>query len=110
MIFSKIWKRDPKGFVIQSDITKMFYFNKFVKIIKFKVFVTTEGKEYLVFIKYKNKILQKTYSGNIFEKLSGDNLKICKYFLKEARPILAYKGTRKIAKRYLSKFYPEELL
>lgn len=110
MIYTKTWKRDPKGFVIQSDITKMFYNGYLKKVLKFKVHMTLSGKQYYVFFKNNNKVYQSLYDDIKFKKHFGDNLKLCRYFLKEAPMNLAYKHMRAVAKRYLAKFYPEELI
>jgi hypothetical protein len=42
--------------------------------------------------------------------MSGSNLSLCLYLHNGVKRILAYKHARKIAYRYLRRFYPEELL
>ena len=111
MIYNSKIKKDPKGFVVESPYTHMlFYRTKMAyKIIKYKEYVTFNGKQVLVFYKKTGKIYQDWYYYSYFERNAGTPRVICNATLR-SKDILLYKKFKKIALRYLKRHFPEDIL
>lgn len=102
-------KRNSKGYYTESSRTRIFVNGNLEKLVKFRRVATMRGGMVEYF--YGNiKYIPSSSSEEYFYRMSGSNLSLCLYLHNGVKRILAYKHARKIAYRYLRRFYPEELI
>lgn len=102
-------KKEADGFYTESTRNRIFLNGNLEKLVKFRRVATMRGGMIEYF--YGNiKYIPSSCSEEYFYRMSGSNLSLCLYLHNGVKRILAYKHARKIAYRYLRRFYPEELL
>lgn len=102
-------KRRNDGYYYESSRNKVIINTKICKLHKFRRLATMHGPK-IEYYAGKNKIKKYERDEDLFYKTSGNNLSLCIYYYTKAKKFTSTEYNRKLAYRFLRRFYPEELL
>lgn len=104
-------KRSNDGYYYESTRNKVIVNGIICKLHKFRRLATMNGPKVEFWIgRNKNNIQKYERDERIFYNTSGNNLSLCIFYYTKAEKITSTLYKRKLAYRFLRRFYPEELL
>lgn len=101
-------KRSNDGYYYESTRKKIVINGIFCKLNKFRRLATMNGPKVTVHVGKSDAVYH--LAEDLFYRTSGSNLSLCIYYYNLKHGILFNAYNRKLAYRFLRRFYPEELL